>query len=330
MVAHRRRAQCVGGGHAVRRAARARSRRRRLRHRLRARARHRRRRASREPRQPAPSRCSPAATTASIRRSMSSLADAILAQGAAVSEMPLGWEPRARDFPRRNRLISGLALGVVVVEAAQALGLADHRALRARTGPRGVRGAGLAARSARRRHQRPAQAGRDAGHRSRRRDRGAAADPRSAARTAAPRNPKPPAPAGEPGTDERARIIDLLGPTPVPIDDLVRLSGSSPAVVRDGAARTGTRRPARAPRRRAGVAALGDRGDAPRLSPRPANSIRRTAAILVGSQPAPCPAMSPSASQRRHRDVQTIGIALLVTAEPTPCRSCPELPRADR
>ena len=35
-----------------------------------------------------------------------------------ITEMPLGWEPRARDFPRRNRLISGLALGVVVVEAA--------------------------------------------------------------------------------------------------------------------------------------------------------------------------------------------------------------------
>ena len=32
--------------------------------------------------------------------------------------------------------------------------------------------------------------------------------------------------------DERARIVGLLGPTPVGIDDLVRLSGSSPAVVR--------------------------------------------------------------------------------------------------
>ena len=42
--------------------------------------------------------------------------------GAALSEMPLGWEPRARDFPRRNRLISGLALGVVVVEAARRSG----------------------------------------------------------------------------------------------------------------------------------------------------------------------------------------------------------------
>ena len=38
--------------------------------------------------------------------------------GALLSEMPFGWEPRARDFPRRNRLVSGMALGVVVIEAA--------------------------------------------------------------------------------------------------------------------------------------------------------------------------------------------------------------------
>ncbi|MDR7146755.1 putative Rossmann fold nucleotide-binding protein DprA/Smf involved in DNA uptake [Rhizobium sp. BE258] len=38
--------------------------------------------------------------------------------GLAISEMPFGWEPRARDFPRRNRLIAGIALGLVVVEAA--------------------------------------------------------------------------------------------------------------------------------------------------------------------------------------------------------------------
>ena len=51
------------------------------------------------------------------------LLEEIIAQGGAVvSEMPLEWEPRGRDFPRRNRLVSGLSLGVVVVEAARRSG----------------------------------------------------------------------------------------------------------------------------------------------------------------------------------------------------------------
>jgi DNA processing protein len=41
----------------------------------------------------------------------------ILDQGCIVSESPPGYRAQARDFPRRNRLISGLSLGVVVVEA---------------------------------------------------------------------------------------------------------------------------------------------------------------------------------------------------------------------
>src|SRR5437773_5575964 len=47
---------------------------------------------------------------------------ALLDQGGAISEMPLGHVPRARDFPRRNRLISGASLGVVVIEAAHRSG----------------------------------------------------------------------------------------------------------------------------------------------------------------------------------------------------------------
>ena len=51
------------------------------------------------------------------------LLDEIIASGgAAVSEMPLEWEPRGRDFPRRNRIVSGLSQGVVVVEAARRSG----------------------------------------------------------------------------------------------------------------------------------------------------------------------------------------------------------------
>jgi DNA processing protein len=50
------------------------------------------------------------------------LLEEILEQGAVISEMPLFWEPRARDFPRRNRLVSGLSLGIVVVEAARGSG----------------------------------------------------------------------------------------------------------------------------------------------------------------------------------------------------------------
>ena len=43
-------------------------------------------------------------------------------RGAIVSEMPFGYEPRGRDFPRRNRIVSGLSLATVVVEAARRSG----------------------------------------------------------------------------------------------------------------------------------------------------------------------------------------------------------------
>jgi DNA processing protein len=160
------------------------------------------------------------------------LVDALIADGAVVSEMPLGHEPRARDFPRRNRLISGLAVGVVVVEAAARSGSLITARLAAEQGrevfavpgspldPRAAGSNGLLKQGATLVTEaadvidvlRPIL--------------GQPAPPSAEEPEAAP------PPAGEPGTGERARIVSLLGPTPVTIDDLVRLSGSSPAIVR--------------------------------------------------------------------------------------------------
>ena len=46
------------------------------------------------------------------------LAARIAAEGLALSERPFGYAPQGRDFPRRNRIVSGLAQAVIVVEAA--------------------------------------------------------------------------------------------------------------------------------------------------------------------------------------------------------------------
>jgi DNA processing protein len=50
------------------------------------------------------------------------LHDRIRAEGCIVSEMGLGVQPQARHFPRRNRIISGLSRGVVIVEASEGSG----------------------------------------------------------------------------------------------------------------------------------------------------------------------------------------------------------------
>lgn len=59
------------------------------------------------------------------------LMEAVARSGAVVTEFPLGTPPEPRHFPRRNRLISGLSLGTVVVEAARGSGslITAHLAL---------------------------------------------------------------------------------------------------------------------------------------------------------------------------------------------------------
>jgi DNA processing protein len=157
------------------------------------------------------------------------LAELIGAGGAAISEMPLGHAPRARDFPRRNRLISGVALGVVVVEAAHRSGSLITARIAAEQGREvfAVPGSPLDPRAAGTNDliKQGATLTTEAS------DVINAVEP-IMGRPLSLREPDDEPLAAEPDAGDRARIIDLLGPTPVLLDDLIRMAGASPAIVR--------------------------------------------------------------------------------------------------
>lgn len=164
------------------------------------------------------------------------LYDEIAARGALMSEQPAGTEPTARHFPPRNRLIAGLAQGVVVVEAATRSGSLITARLALEQGREifAVPGSPLDPRA-----RGPNRLIRDgatlvetasdivdslAGPLSRRR----------VMRTGepAPPHPDPEAALGDSDVaDARQSVIEMLGATPVTVDELVRECQLSPPAV---------------------------------------------------------------------------------------------------
>ncbi|MBP7001496.1 DNA-processing protein DprA [Amaricoccus sp.] len=152
----------------------------------------------------------------------------IAAEGLALSEMPPGHAPRAQDFPRRNRVISGLALGVVVIEGAERSGslITARDALDQGREVMAVPGSPLD----------PRAAGCNALIRDGATLVRSAADvleALAASLPAAPRRPPAPAPdrpaPAAPGLG--GRLLALLGPSPTPEDLLIRETGAAPAEV---------------------------------------------------------------------------------------------------
>lgn len=156
------------------------------------------------------------------------LQDSIAERGLLIAEQPPGTEPRARHFPYRNRIIAGMALGTVVVEAAPKSGSLITARLAAEAGREvmAVPGSPLDPRS----------------HGCNQLIREGATLVQNATEIAElvrpldsrmqPVKPVPSvAPIEEGGDTERQKIAGLMGMTYVSVDELVRQSGSSQSVV---------------------------------------------------------------------------------------------------
>jgi DNA processing protein len=151
--------------------------------------------------------------------------------GALLTEMPLGWEPRARDFPRRNRLVSGLSLGIVVVEAAKRSGslITARLALEQNRDVFAVPGSPLDPR---------AEGGNALIQQGARLITNAddiievlgSADPARMALFDAEWRPDE-AVGDMPAEDDRARLLEALSTTPVDVDELIGATGISPGAM---------------------------------------------------------------------------------------------------
>lgn len=157
------------------------------------------------------------------------LQERIATEGLLIAEQPPGTEPRARHFPYRNRIIAGLSLGTVVVEAAPKSGSLITARLAGELGrevmavpgspldPRAQGCNGLIRDGAI-----LVQSAADVLETIRPIDARMVESPQSGFR----------APPPEDASDsDRRRIHALLGPVPVAIDELIRQSGASPAIV---------------------------------------------------------------------------------------------------
>ena len=153
----------------------------------------------------------------------------IAARGCILSESPIGYRAQARDFPRRNRLISGLSLGVIVVEAEMRSGSLITARLAAEQGREvfAVPGSPLDPRAA-------------GCLELLRQGATLCAGPDDVLRVleSLPRFEEParewegaPGRPAEPDDKLRARIAELLSSAPVSRDELVRIAKASPAEV---------------------------------------------------------------------------------------------------
>jgi DNA processing protein len=152
---------------------------------------------------------------------------AMFERGLVLAEMPPGTEPRARHFPYRNRIIAGLILGTIVVEAAPRSGSLITARLAAEAGREvmAIPGSPLDPRA-----QGCNQLIRDGATLVQNAADVLEAVQPSRTRVASPRFEYEPS-ADEFDGDAVDAIETLLGPSPVPVDELIRLSGAPSGAV---------------------------------------------------------------------------------------------------